>query len=383
MYAFNDSLRRNEAENAVEILSTMVEVEGFGRTEGVEPRDDPKRQRICLLNGTLNLRSAELEEWSPSHELLHQIKVRWEPEAECPLYKSVVEFAFKEDPIAIETWDEYAALTLVDDMTFQKVLFLRGPGGNGKGTLARVLRNLHAPSAIGSVAITDLNDERKRTSLVGKLVNISGEQSRFNTVADTYLKKITGGDPIDVRRLYGETLNNVILSVRFIELVNEMPTTNDATLALRRRLLWLDCPNKVMVPDPDLDRKLLAERPGILRRFVTALRRLYKRGAFRMSAFAQTEIDAYLTENDPVAYWLAERIDIEEDTALGTPSNELWADFKQWSADMGYQRLIPEVVWGRKLTGYGYPSVPYRGPGWSRTMRMRGLVIKPGLEGPI
>jgi putative DNA primase/helicase len=267
-------------------------------------------------------------------------------------------------------------------MTFQRVLFLRGPGGNGKGTLARVLRNLHSPSAIGSVAVTDLNDERKRTSLVGKLVNISGEQSRFNTVADTYLKKITGGDPVDVRRLYGETQNNVQLSVRFIELVNEMPTTNDATQALRRRLLLLDCPNKILNPDPDMDRKLMAERPGILRRFVRALARLYERGNFRVSEFAQNEIDAYLTENDPVVYWMAERLDPQEHVSLGSPSRELWSDFKTWSGDMGYQRLIPEVIWGRKLTGYGYPSIAYSLPG-GRSVRMRALVIKPGLEGPI
>lgn len=382
MYAFDSTLRRSEADNALEILMTLTEIREFGRTLELEPRDDPKRQRICLLNGTLNLRTSEMEEWSPDHELLHKIEVAWDDTAECPLYNRVVSYAFNNDEISIETWDEFAALTLVDDMTFQRVLFLRGPGGNGKGTLARVLRNLHSPAAIGSVAITDLNDERKRTSLVGKLVNISGEQSRFNTVADTYLKKITGGDPVDVRRLYGETQNNVMLSVRFIELVNEMPATNDATQALRRRLLLLDCPNKILNPDPDIDRKLLAEKPGILRRFVMALRRLYHRGTFQISDFAQNEIDAYLVENDPVAYWLAERIDPVENFALGSPSNELWADFKSWSADMGYQRLIPEVLWGRKLTYYGYPSVPRRLPG-GRSVRVRNLAIKPGLEGPI
>jgi P4 family phage/plasmid primase-like protien len=382
MYAFNTSLRRSEADNALEVLTTLTEVKEFGHTPDVEPRNDPMRQRICLRNGTLNLRTGELEQWSVKHELLHQIDTRWEETAECPLYDRVVAFTFKDDSVAIDTWNEYAALTLVDDMTFQKLLFLRGPGGNGKGTLARVLRNLHSPSAIGSVAVTDLNDERKRTSLVGKLVNISGEQSRFNTVADTYLKKITGGDPVDVRRLYGETINNVVLSVRFIELVNEMPTTNDASLALRRRLLLLDCPNKVLAPDLDLDRKLLLERPGILRRFVQALHRLYARGKFMISDFSSNEIDAYLTENDPVTYWLAERLDAQEHFSLGTPSNELWADFKMWYAEMGYQRLFPEVVWGRRLTAYGYPSLSYRVVG-TRAVRMRALRIKPGLEGPI
>lgn len=379
MYAFDPFLKKRDAESAVAILATLTEARDFGRTEGLEPRDDPKRQRICLTNGTLNLRTGQVEPWSSDHEILHQIDVEWDDFAECPLYDYVSKFAFNNDQVAIETWDEYCALTLVDDMTFQKVLFLRGPGGNGKGTLARVLRNLHSPSAIGSVAVTDLNDERKRTSLVGKLVNISGEQSRFNTVADTYLKKITGGDPIDVRRLYGETLNNVSLTVRFVELVNEMPATNDATQALRRRLLLLDCPNKVINPDQDMDRKLLVEKPGILRRYVIALHRLYQRGYFNTSKFSQDEIDAYLTENDPIIYWLVERT---QEDKLGTPSRDLWADFNTWQVDMGYPRKVPEVIWGRRLTTLGFPSFSTKLVKGTY-VRTRNIKIKPGLEGPI
>jgi phage/plasmid-associated DNA primase len=215
--------------------------------------------------------------------------------------------------------------------------------------------------------------------LVGKLVNISGEQSRFNTVADTYLKKITGGDPVDVRRLYGETVNNVKLTVRFIELVNEMPATNDASEALRRRLILLDCPNKVLNPDPDLDRKLVLEKSGILRRWVEALQRLYRRGRFDLSDFAKNEVAAYLTENDPVVFWLAERM---QEDPVGTPSSELFADFHQWFIDMDFGRHFSMVNWGRRLTGLGYPSISttiHKG----LNVRMRRMIVKPGLEGPI
>jgi P4 family phage/plasmid primase-like protien len=383
MYAFDMSLRKRDAENAVALLATLTETRQFGQTPGLEPRDDPRRQRVCLLNGTLNLRTGVLEAWSPDHALIHQIDTIWDASAECPLYDNVVKTTLNGDDIAIETWDEFCALTLVDDMTFQKVLFLRGPGGNGKGTLSRVLRNLHPPQAIGSIAVTDLNDERKRTSLVGKFVNISGEQSRLNTVADTYLKKITGGDPVDVRRLYGETQNNVVLSVRFIELVNEMPTTNDASHALHRRLLLLDCPNKIKNPDLDLDRKLRLEKSGILRRYVIALNRLYTRGTFRISEVAIKEIDDYLVENDPVAYWMTQRLEDVPNIAQGMLSAELWADFRLWSTDMGYQRVVPEVIWGRKLTGYGYPSIPHTLPGHSTNRRVRKLRLKHGLQGPL
>lgn len=383
MYSFDDVLREREAKSAISILHTQTELDGlvWGRTPGLEPRDDPKLHRICLQNGTLNVRTGDLELWDPEHELLHQIQLKWDDEAECPTYDRVVLQTFNGLQSAVEVWDEFCALTLVNDMSFQKVLFLRGPGGNGKGTLARVLRNLHSPQAVGSVAITDLNDERKRTSLVGKLVNISGEQSRLNTVADTYLKKITGGDPVDIRRLYGETQNNVLLSVRFLELVNEMPATMASGDALRRRLILLDCPIRVENPDADLDRKLYAERPGILRRWTAALQRLYTRGHFEVPGSSTIEVEQYMIENDPVAYWVLDQLDPvdEEKGEKGTHGRELWAEFKVWYDMMGYKYAIPEVVWGRRLTSLGYPVIVTR-INSKTSMRMRRLRIKPGHE---
>lgn len=377
IYEANETIREREAKAAVSIAHTLTNVPDFGITPGVEPKEDPKRQRICLLNGTINLKTGELEKWDPEHQLSHQLPFEWDDKATCPLFEKILEETFNGDKEAIDFWDEFCALSLIDDMSFQRLLFLKGPGGNGKGTLSRVLRAMHDPSAVGSVGITDLNDERKRTSLVGKLINISGEQSRLNLVSDTYLKKITGGDPIDVRKLYGETKNNVILSVRFLELVNEMPATSDSSHALKRRIVILMCPNKVMNPDYDLDKKLLAERPGILRRWATCLNRLYERGDFKIPERSTQEVDQYMLENDPVSYWVVERCEKAETKQSCTASRDLYGDFRDWCDLMGYGKPMPEVVWGRRLTGMGYPSEPMRIAG-DNPIRVRKLKIRKG-----
>lgn len=357
MYEHDPTIKEREAKAAVSIIATITDRPGFGRTVGIESaHHDPRRSRICLTNGTLDMRSGKLEQWDPDHELIHQLPFEWDDEAECKLYEKIVNQTFNGDKESIQLWDEYCAHTLVDDMTFQKLLFLRGPGGNGKGTIARVLRSMHDPTAVGSVAITDLNDERKRTSLVGKLVNISGEQSRLNLVSDTYLKKITGGDPIDVRRLYGEVKNNVTLSVRFLELVNEMPATSDNSYALRRRIIILDCPRKVAKPDVDLDRKLAGDRPGILKRWVRALSRLYKRGHFQVPEASEQETELYIQENNPVEIWLEEETVPLDMEAKGVASRELYAHFHNWAKTYGFRWVPSGIEWGRKMTLAGYPS---------------------------
>lgn len=379
MYAQEPMLRERDAKAGLTILQTLTTRRNFGRTPGMDVgTDDPRRRRICVLNGALDIVSGELLPWDSEHEILHQLPFGYVDDASSPVYDAVVRQTFDGDERAISLWDEYCAHTLIDNNSFQQMLFLRGPGGNGKGTLARMLRSMHDPNAVGSVGITDLNDERKRTSLVGKLVNISGEQSRLNLVSDTYLKKITGGDPIDVRRLYGETRNNVVLAVRFLELVNEMPATSDSSYALKRRIIILDCPNKVTEPDRDLDRKLQAERPGVLKRWVTALKRLYDRGHFEVPESARMSAEEYIRENSPVEVWLSE----ECEPALNgneISAKELYAHFYDWSRQMNFRWHPTWIEWGRKLNSLGYPSKSKRiGQGVVRT---RGLKIQDG-KGP-
>jgi P4 family phage/plasmid primase-like protien len=379
MFDQEPSLRNRESKDAIDVLATITDVgERFGHSNGMRPADDPKRQRVCLLNGTLNLRTGELESWDPRHEIRHQLPFEWQDEVGCPLYEQTVDLVFGGDKHSITVWDEFCALTLVDDMSFQKMLFLRGSGGNGKSTLAQVLRYMHDPDAVASVAITELDNERKRSSLLGKLLNISTEQSRLNNISDAYLKKITGGDPVDIRFLYREVRNNIRLSVRFLELVNEMPSTADQSEAFQRRLMILTCPYKFEKPIPDFYHKLLAERPGILRRWVEALKILYARGRFDEPKSSGEAIREYILDNDPVRKWCETRCVKDR---KGSPSADLYADYRNWERAMGFQYTTSEPRWSQKMALLGHPKIQlHLGHHY---IQGRRLAIKKGMESPI
>ena len=68
-------------------------------------------------------------------------------------------------------------------------------------------------------------------------MNISTEQSRINSITDNVFKQIVGGDPISVRKLFKEAKNNVILKARFLCLANELPSLQDSSYAIKRRLI--------------------------------------------------------------------------------------------------------------------------------------------------
>lgn len=379
MFAVDPTIKEREVKAAVSIMHILTTRRNFGITPGAKASVDPKKQRICLLNGTINTKDQTLEPHSMNHEVIYQLDFEWDKDATCPIYDKFALETFNGDQKALDCFEEFAGLTLVDDMSYQKMLFLKGPGSNGKGTLANILSAMHDPNAIGSVGITDLNDERKRSSLVGKYVNISGEQSRLNKVSDTYLKKITGGDAIDIRVLYKELQNNVSLSVRFLELVNEMPSTTDTSYAFRRRLIVLECPNIISIEKADLKLfdKLMDERPGILKRWVIALQRLRERGQFDPPPYSDEIIDDYMESGDPIRIWLKERTRPIEGSEKGEQGGTLYENYVEWSKLNGYNFRFNNKNWGKRLNELGYLSKKVRVH--NSTYRTRPLTLfEPG-----
>ena len=378
MYEESEILRKSDVNNALDIVHTLCDREHFGYTAGVDPKHDIKKKRICLMNGTLNIETMELEKHDRDHELLYQLPFEWEDDAECPEYQQFMNNSLGGNEKLIRLMNEWGGLLLVPDTSFHKFMVMKGPGGNGKGTWARIMMAMHDPGAIGSVSITALNDERKRTSVAHKLANFSGEQSRLNVVSDEYLKKMTGDDPIDTRRLYGETDNNVKSLVRFTEMVNDMPQTSDTSDALARRMMIVPWENKPTNPDPKLLEKLKSELPGILRLLVSSLNNLYERGEFDVPEESRLEVDEYMLSQNPVKMWVRERCQEVNGKDVGTPSNDLYGDFREWAEINGYRKPFTNVFWGQKMTSLGYPSIVQRLGGAS--IRTRKLKIRPGFE---
>lgn len=309
--------------------------------------------KICLLNGTLEVDSGTVRPWSPDDELLYRLDIEWNDSAECPQYDQFLRWVFAGCEESMRCWDEFCGLSLVDDMSFQKALFLLGGGSNGKSTLTGILSAIHNPSMISTVGITELDDERKKTGLVGKLLNISTEQSRINSITDDVFKKITGGDAIDVRRLYSEVENNVKLKVRFVCLANELPPMQDSSNAMKRRLIILRCPNQVMGEQVDtklLD-KLVAEKSGIVRRWVNALIKMRERGQFTIPEASTREVEDYVSSSDHVAQWLKRRIVQGGNQTMEVI--EAHVDFVEYTRSINSRMSMPEAFFKRKLQSLG------------------------------
>lgn len=305
---------------------------------------------LCFKNGTLDVLTGELEAHSPKHELRYRLNFDYDPTATCGLYEKHIEYTLRSDQQSIDLFDEFAGLSLVADMAFQKALYLVGPGGSGKSTLLKLLRAVHDPEAVSATPLDKLNDERYLADVVKKQVCINFDvQTNKQVFGETFMR-ITGGDPVAIRLLYQEVQGLVVPTVRFVGSMNtDTPTPSGALDALARRLIILECNKKAPQENLNLFAKLSEELPGIVVRWTKAARRLYNRGEFDIPASSITAVNALLFENEPFDTFFTEFLEIDDQAK--TRVAEVHAAFNQWAARNGERDLSANVI-GKKLRRY-------------------------------
>lgn len=348
MLEISMAIKNSDVNNAIQVMATLLDDPDFGAKSVT---------KVCLQNGTIDVMTGKMEQHDPDHQCIHQMDFDWDGEALCPVYDKFIDWMFKGGEKEIAAWDEFAGLSLVPEHKYQKMMYLLGPGANGKSTLAYLVMSVHPDSAVSTVPITSLDDERHRTSLVGAYLNVSTEQSRLNTVADAVFKQIVGGDPVSIRLLFQEVQNKVVLPARLLCLANELPATNDSSFAMRRRMIILDCPNIISDEDkdPDLIDKLKAERPAILRRWIEAFRRLRERGKFDEPESSAQAVESYLRENDSVAQWMDMKTVPQPaaDVATWPSLEDTYMEYQEYAKTMGYRNPYTMPIFKAKLKNLG------------------------------
>jgi putative DNA primase/helicase len=308
-------------------------------------------KHICLLNGTVDLETGALESHAQGHELRFQLGFNFDADAKCPVYEGQLNQTFAGNVRAIETFEEFAALTLVPDLQYQKACYLVGEGGSGKSTLLRVVEEMHDPAAVSVTSLPKLEGERYLADVVMRLLCLSSDTQTDRPIFGESFVRITGGDPVATRRLYEEVRGHVQPTVRFMGSMNfNMPKFIAAPDALGRRLIFLVCGEKVASPDPRRGEALRAERPGILNRWIGALGRLRTRGRFDSPPESAELVMEFAQAHNPVEAFIVDRL--EKDPTAATPISKVTDEYNFWAASVG-ERQTSAMLLGKALRAAG------------------------------
>lgn len=205
----------------------------------------------------------------------------------------------------LQVWCGY----LLTGETIEHVLlFLFGPGGNGKSVFLNVVARVLGDYAVTASmdTFTAARGERHPADLAmldgARLVSAS-ETEEGRAWAESRIKAITGGDPVTARFMRGDFFT-YRPAFKLMIVGNHQPVLRNVDQAVRRRFLILPLTRQPSHPDLELEAKLWAEAPQILAWMVRGCLEWQAEGLPRPQAI-QEATEQYFADQDVFGEWLA------------------------------------------------------------------------------
>ncbi|MDH6580032.1 phage/plasmid primase, P4 family [Kitasatospora sp. MAP5-34] len=316
-------------------------------------------QFLNLPNGLLDWRTGELSPHDPAIPSTIRIPVEWDPDAKCPAIEQWLEEVFPSD--TREFIEEVIGYTLFNANPLNKAVLLNGPGRNGKGTFLKLVKSLAGGANISAVSPQSLDENRFMVAeLHGKLANLVGDVDPRIFKATENFKKVTGEDPLNAERKYGQPFKFTCRAL-LIAAFNALPRSADTTEGFFSR--WIVLPFTGYFPagvaDPNQLDKLTtpSELRGLLVLAVHGLVRLMARNCFDPPQSVRQETDDYRLIADPVRAFLA-----DGQLAGWIPRTALYARYVDWAQVNGYHQLAAATFYERADAASTDPTSPTMAP---------------------
>jgi len=299
------------------------------RTLQVIPETD--KEWIAVKNHMLNVRTRELESFSPNRYVFNALPVIYDPSAECPKFlKFLSEVVSADDQLILQ---EHSGDCLHRKAQFGKALMLIGSKQNGKSTFLYVLATTLGKENVSAISLQNLSDSSHRFTVArlhNKMANICADLPPTPLKETDLFKKVATGDMVTGEFKF-KTEFDFIPFVKLVFSANLLPPLPKDVEPFIVRWNIVDFPNQFLPGDPRRDTDLKAklttpeELSGILNWMLDGLARLIKQDAFskcgkleeieerwRMSgdsqkAFVERELIA-----DLKAFGQTEEIEIEQ-----------------------------------------------------------------------
>jgi len=235
------------------------------------------------------------------------------------------------------------------------VIFVGDKGRNGKGVLTHTLLKIFGNYVTSTRSETFMKARQHNSSsatpelvkLDGVRIVIGDENDRGDQLNATLLKRCTGGDLISGRQLYK---SEITFKPKFIPLLltNYFPYMDTEDMALFSRIICIpfdktykenpdaDNPFEGQI-DTDLERKLEAEYPAILKWIVEGAKKYLADGKLNIPEFIQLAGKEYKNSKDILGSFIDECCTIDEVEKIS--SRDLYSAYAQWCYESNIQHM--------------------------------------------
>jgi putative DNA primase/helicase len=312
--------RQQEASNgtatALAKAATAAAVERFAQADRAFAVTSAIWDRDPMLLGTpdgvVDLQTGKLRPAVQGDFITKLTAVAPAETADCPLWIKFLNDATGGDAKLIRFLQQWAGYCLSGDTREQALLFVYGPGGNGKtvwlNTMAGILAS-YAKNAAMETFTASQNDRHptELAMLKGARMVCASETEDGRAWAEVRIKQLTGGDTITARFMrqdFFEYQPQFKLTV----IGNHKPVLRNVDDAARRRFNVVPFTRKPASPDNQLETKLRAEWPAILHWMIQGCLDWLQNGLIRPKAVVDATAN-YFSEQDTLRQWLDECCD--------------------------------------------------------------------------
>ncbi|GAA1288133.1 DNA primase family protein [Streptomyces javensis] len=335
-----------DALGAITLLPTDMDAPAWLDRQAADRNDGPI---VACENGLLRIRDRALLPLSPDFFNLVSVPFTYDPHASAPTWERFLRQVWPDDPEAIRAVQEWFGYVLSGRTEQQKILLMVGPSRSGKGTIARVLKELVGKENLAGPTLAGLGTNFGLSTLIGKPLAVISDarlSGNDNSQVVERLLTISGEDTIDIDRKYREPWTGK-LPTRLMVLSNELPHFGDSSGVIARRFILLNTTVSWLgKEDPTLMDKLIAEMPGILNWALDGLARLETTGRITEPASSREAVTTMQDTASPTSAFIRERC--TTGPTCSVPVDALWGVWREWAEDNGV-RAGTKQVFGRNL----------------------------------
>lgn len=336
---------------------------------------DANQHYLNFRNTTVDLRNGRMMEHDRTHYITREAPVDYDPLAECPIFEKVVL------DLVMGRKDVYDYLQVslgysCTGLTTEDVFFiLYGPGRNGKSTVLETVSHVlgaYAKSARAETFFEQSSIPSDLAMLTGARFVAAAETESGQKISDSLVKRLTGGDKILARFLYGEWFE-FEPAFKIWLATNHKPTISTQSIAIWERVRLIPCEN--VIPRADRDPSLRhhlrdIEPAGIARWLVEGAMRWYDHGLGEPPVDVTEATDEYRREMDIIGDFVSE-ICFTEGTVA---SSDLYKAYQSWARDNG-RPVYGSRRFNSEMKEAGYPVTKDDGKNVFKGLSLREKVV--------
>ena len=298
---------------------------------------NPNKYIINVKNGLYNVLEDTLLPHNPQYCSTVQLQVRYNKEAQCPMFIKFLEESMEGDMEQVALIQEMLGYFLIPATSAQKCFVIVGAAKAGKSTLLRVLNEiLLGAENVSNVSWQSLNEPFKLAELFGKLANIFADLPTKNIDDNGIFKSLVGEDHLTAERKYQHPFT-FQSTARLLFSCNSIPANyGDRSEGFYRRLIIIRFNHSVPQEkvDTSLIEKFKMEADGIFFFALEGLRRLMRQEyKFSETEVNREELQRYREASDSIVSFVKECCVM--DTKYTTYSGEAFNAYQNYCNEFG------------------------------------------------